>query len=205
MFFVGTRHYPVYSIRSIQFNTDPTLPDCKADLHHIYAFGFGFHLLGSDRPKVLNYVADNIATWEGSVLKSNRIMFHADTGELIENENHTATVRYKTYDADEVEVGDVADAVLPDGDSFASLRITRTAVLPVKDAVDMIAAFGEQYPSESTEQLVERLNRYYEPQITADTTVRVITFEKISSDKTELDSRNDEPTLEDYKERLRNR
>jgi hypothetical protein len=130
-------------------------------------------------------------------------MFHADVGEKIEENDVTATVRYETYDADEVEVGDVADAVLPDGKSFASLRITRTVVLPIEDARQLIDAFDEQYPADTVDELVDRVNRYYEHDIDLDSVVRVITFEKVASTGIELDERDQDPTLEDYKAKLR--
>jgi len=136
-------------------------------------------------------------------MQSSRILFHNDTAERILDGNHTATIRYKTYDADEVEVGDIASAILPNGGVFAALRITRTAVLPAVEALDLIAAFGEQYPSESAEQLLERVNRYYEAEMTTDSLVRVITFEKVASEG--VDPSDGKPTLEDYKKRLRYR
>lgn len=88
-----------------------------------------------------------------------------------------ATVRYGGFE--DVEVGDKLIATTTEGSPFATLEVTRTATVQAVEVHDILNVIGANYSSETPEDVIDGVNKYYSDQIGPSTNVRVLVFNVI--------------------------
>lgn len=93
------------------------------------------------------------------------------------DEKKTATVR---YDSSLPSVGDNIEARTDVGREFAILEIKRVASANAVEVISILETFGASYGAETTDELLEGLNRHYDVGINPGTTVQVIVFEVVA-------------------------
>lgn len=85
-----------------------------------------------------------------------------------------ATVRYD--DEKEIAQDDVLELATPDGEPFAYARVDRMGIGPIRESLTLIDLFGATHSCDTTEELLDALNGYYEPELYPETMVKVLTF-----------------------------
>jgi len=114
---------------------------------------------------------------EEPVDSTDRIEFADELVPTVLNGQKDATVRYDGFGS--VQVGDTLTATTADGNPFAQINVRRTATVLAVEAHDVLAVFGADYPSETPQDVIDRLNDHYDGQIEPSENVRVLVFEVV--------------------------
>lgn len=89
----------------------------------------------------------------------------------------TATVRL--LDDDLPGHDDTVDAVLPDGEEFATIRVTRKAVCIAVEALSVIELFMGDHGADSVDDLLSGLKGHYDRGLSPGSYVQVLVFERV--------------------------
>lgn len=89
------------------------------------------------------------------------------------------TVTFRYDDERDVEPGDEIRAVTADGHHFGWLRVKDVQSGPAAHAYDWMLLVGGKHGARNNDDLLERLNTYYDDEIDRETIVRGIHFESL--------------------------
>lgn len=103
--------------------------------------------------------------------------FHPSLTTPIKTGAKTVTFRYQ--DERTPTPGDEICATTPNGDAFAWLEVQTVESGPAAHAYEWVRLIGGQYGADSSSEIIDRLNEHYDDEITRESIIQGIHFERV--------------------------